>query len=86
MDVTSATAPAFAAYRGVLAMVPDGSYRCIVVFFHVGPLSALSLLSDSGTDGEHQVRLMWNSEREAALFVAAVHFRNSFIKRLLLSL
>ncbi|MFV1850130.1 MAG: hypothetical protein ACMZ66_05420 [Thalassospira sp.] len=33
-----ATAPAFAAYRGVLATVPDGSYRGVVEFFHVGPL------------------------------------------------
>lgn len=38
MDVTFASAPAFAAYRGVYAMVPDGSYRGVVEFFHVGPL------------------------------------------------
>ena len=37
-----ATAGAFTSYRGV------------VEFFHVGPLVALSLLSDSGTEGEHQ--------------------------------
>lgn len=38
MDVASATAPAFTAYRGIDTMVPDGSYRGVVEFFHVGPL------------------------------------------------
>lgn len=49
-----ATAGAFTSYCGVYAMVPYGSYRGVVEFFHVGPLVALSLLSDSGTFGEHQ--------------------------------
>ncbi|HBN92255.1 MAG TPA: hypothetical protein DD397_06805 [Hyphomonas sp.] len=38
VDGSFATALAFTAYRGVFAMVPDGSYRGVVEFFHVGPL------------------------------------------------